>query len=184
VIDTTVMSGGRIISVQGFLEGGVIKNGGQAMLTGGTVSGTIVSSGGMLSVNGASYLDKTILRGGTEIVSSGGNVGSIKFSGGGELKLVGSATASATLSGFNAKARLDLASYRFGTGPKLSFTENAGKTQGTLTITDGALTATLTLFGNYVAAGFHLANDGAGGTAVTYSAGGAAAHPDLAAGHV
>ncbi len=152
-IDTTVKSGGKIISEEGFIVGGVIKSGGRAMLTGGTVSGTIVSSGGVLSLLAVTDATNTTLRGGTEIVSGGGGAGDIRFSGGGELTLAGSATASATLSGFYGKARLDLSSYHFGAGPKLSFTENAGKTQGTLTVSDGALTATLTLFGNYVAAG-------------------------------
>jgi hypothetical protein len=47
--------------------------------------------------------------------------------------------------------------------------ENAAKTSGTLTITSGSLKATVTLLGQYVAAGFHLASDGAGGTAITYA---------------
>jgi len=183
-IDTIVRNGGKIVSYQGSIYGAVIKSGGQATLTDAYASGTIVSSGGVLTLKAVNIVADTILRGGTEIVSGGGNAGEIRFGGGGQLTLVGSATASATLSGFNTKDRLDFRSYKFGTGPTLSFTENAGKTQGTLTITDGGLSATVTLFGNYIAAGFHLANDGAGGTAVTYSAGGAAAHPDLAAGHV
>ena len=53
------------------------------------------------------------------------------------------------------------------TTEKLAY--NAGKGKGTLTITDGSLKATVTLFGQYVAAGFHLAKDSAGGTVITYS---------------
>jgi hypothetical protein len=37
---------------------------------------------------------------------------------------------------------------------------------GTLTVTDGTNTARLVMLGNYVAANFHLANDGHGGTRV------------------
>ncbi len=48
-----------------------------------------------------------------------------------------------------------------------------------MTITDGKLTAAVTLFGNYVAGGFKLASDGAAGTAVTYVSA-TAAHADLA----
>jgi len=183
LIGTIVRSGGEIISDQGSVYGAVIESGGRAVLTDTFASGTIVSSGGVLTVKAVNLMTNTTLRGGAEIVSGGNNAGNIRFAGGGELTLAGSATASATLSGFNAKDRLDFASFKFGAGPKVSFTENAGKTSGTLTVTDGALTATVTLFGNYIATGFHLANDGAGGTAVTYSAGGAAARPDLAAGH-
>ena len=39
--------------------------------------------------------------------------------------------------------------------------------------------AAITLFGNYVAAGFHIASDGAAGTAVTYTQA-ATAHLELA----
>jgi len=63
----------------------------------------------------------------------------------------------------------------------MSYTPNAAKTGGELDVTDGALHAKITLFGNYVAAGFHLVKDPAGGTAVTYHAP-TAAHLDFAAG--
>ena len=48
-------------------------------------------------------------------------------------------------------------------------------------ITDGAMRATFIWFGQYTAAGFHLAADG-GGTAVTYAMS-AHTHGDLTAGH-
>jgi hypothetical protein len=38
-----------------------------------------------------------------------------------------------------------------------------------LTVTDGALTAKINLLGQYMAAGFHKASDGAGGIFVTYT---------------
>jgi len=62
-------------------------------------------------------------------------------------------------------------------GGTASGTKIAG---GTLTITDGKLTAAVTLFGNYVAGGFKLASDGAAGTAVTYVSATAAHHDVLA----
>jgi hypothetical protein len=48
----------------------------------------------------------------------------------------------------------------------LSFTSTGSG--GVLHITDGALHATVTLFGQYVAAGFKLAADATGGTNLTY----------------
>ena len=74
-----------------------------------------------------------------------------------------------TLSGFKTTDTLDLTKFAFKATEKLTFVENAAKTQGVLTITDGALKATVTLFGQYVAAGFHLAKDSATGTAITYA---------------
>ncbi len=46
----------------------------------------------------------------------------------------------------------------------LGYTGNA--MSGTLTVTDGTHTARLTMLGSYVAANFHLADDGHGGTLV------------------
>jgi hypothetical protein len=51
----------------------------------------------------------------------------------------------------------------------VKFAENAAKTEGVLTVTNGAHSQKLTLFGQYVAAGFHMASDGQGGTDVTYA---------------
>jgi len=76
---------------------------------------------------------------------------------------------------------LDFAALTQAKPETVSFKENAAKTQGVLTVTDGTLRASLTLFGNYVAAGFHGART-ADGTLVTYEPP-AALHLDLAAGH-
>ena len=54
--------------------------------------------------------------------------------------------------------------------------EDAAKTKGVLTLTDGALKATVTLFGQYTATGFHIAGDGHGGTAITYATPALSAH--------
>lgn len=64
---------------------------------------------------------------------------------------------------------LDLGGFKYGASETVKFSENAQKTSGTLTVTDGSLSAKITLFGQYVVGGFHLASDGAGGTNVTYS---------------
>ena len=42
-------------------------------------------------------------------------------------------------------------------------------TSGTLTVTEGAMKATVTLFGQYVAAGFQTITDGAVGSVISYS---------------
>jgi hypothetical protein len=119
-----------------------------------------------------------------EIVSSGGTItGSVTFAGAGGKLSVAASTAALTFSGFKAGDKLDLARFKFTAAEKLSFVENKSKTKGTLTITSGKLTATVTLFGQYVAGGFYLASDGATGTTVTYSSAGATANPDLAIAH-
>jgi hypothetical protein len=84
------------------------------------------------------------------------------------------------LRGFNNKSLLELTSFAPGSTEKISFSESGDKTNGVLTITDGFEQASITLFGQYVAAGFHMGSDGHGGTAVTYGAS-SPFHIDLAA---
>jgi hypothetical protein len=122
----------------------------------------LVSSGG---VAGA-----TTLNGGTEIVSAGGKiVGAVTMTGfKNRLSAAGMANTAFAVSGFGATDTLDLASFAFKASEKLSFVENKAKTKGVLTVTDGSLKATITLFGQYVAAGFHLAGDHAAGTTIVY----------------
>ena len=86
------------------------------------------------------------------------------------------------VSGFHASDMIDLTRFTVGVSEKHIFAENTAKTRGTLTVTDGALKATITLFGKYGAAGFHMTWDGTGGTAITYVAP-ASAHADIAGGH-
>jgi hypothetical protein len=86
-----------------------------------------------------------------------------------------------TVYGFKATDAIDLSLFPFGSGLKHSFTENAAKKMGVLTITDGGLKVTVDLFGQYVAAGFHLAKSGAG-TAITYSEP-PAAHAEISVSH-
>jgi hypothetical protein len=84
---------------------------------------------------------------------------------------------------FGATDRIVLTAFSFGGALKHSFVEAANKKQGVLKITEGANTARITLFGQYVAVGFHFAKSGAG-TVITYSAP-ASAHTDaLAANHM
>jgi large repetitive protein len=135
----------------------------------------VVSSGGTAT--------GTALHGGTEIVSSGGVIGgAVTFKANSKLSVAAKTGVTLTVSGFAATDTLDLASFKFHTTETLSFVENAAKTKGVLTITDGTLHASITLFGLHVAAGFHLASDGAGGTDITYAPP-PAAHLELAGKH-
>lgn len=86
-----------------------------------------------------------------------------------DLSIGAKAAIGLTISGFAAGDILRFASYNFGATETVSFVENAAKTSGTLTVTDGTLKAVVTLFGQYVAAGFHLASDGSVGTVVSYN---------------
>ena len=56
-----------------------------------------------------------------------------------------------------------------GAQANLSFTEAAGATSGTLTVTDGVHTASIQLLGQYMASEFVAASDGHGGTIITFT---------------
>jgi hypothetical protein len=136
------------------------------------LSGNVTGTGTMNITKKATLeLDGAVVK--TQTVAFG--------TGGGTLALSHAATFAGLVSGFSgATDVLDLAG--FDTKAKKSFTENAQKNGGTLTITEGALKASIALFGQYVASGFKLATDHAGGVDVTYTPP-KAAHADLAPHH-
>lgn len=134
-----------------------------------TGKGTLnIGNGGTLELDGSVASTQTIVFG----------------AGGGSLALTAPAAKFlAPVSQFGAGDTIDLTGFAFSGGPTLSFVENATNTQGTLTINDGAKTTTLTLLGQFVAAGFQASQDAGGGTAITYTAPAAAHTPQLAAVH-
>jgi hypothetical protein len=109
--------------------------------------------------------------------------GTVTFDGAAYLSLAATSGIAIAVSGFAAGDTLDLAAFGFSGAESIAFVENPANTQGTLAITDGALKATVTLFGQYTAAGFHLAPDDAAGTAITYGTSASSAHTEIAAPH-
>jgi autotransporter passenger strand-loop-strand repeat protein len=166
-----VLKGAEIVYAGGTITSAAISGGGGEAIAAGTkVTGLTVGSGVALSVLAGATASSTVLSGGTEIVSSGGVIGgAVTFGTNARLSIGAAANIAVTVSGFTATDTLDLASFKFSTVGKPTFVVDKAKNGGTLTITDGGLTATVTLFGQYVAAGFHLAKDAATGTAITYA---------------
>ena len=137
------------------------------------LAGMVFGSGGSFKISNGSTLEVDAALPNTQKLIFG--------TGGGTLVLNDPAEYGATITGFGAHTAIDVTSFKFSGKPKVSFVEAASNKQGVLTLTDGAQSLKVTLFGQYVAAGFHLANDGLGGTVVTYTA--PAPHVVLAAGH-
>jgi len=166
-----VQKGGEIVYAGGTPTTPTFSAGALVGLASGThVSGMVIGDGVTLLVSSGGTASATILRNGAEIVSAGGTVaGTVTMSGSSDLSVAATASVALTISGFAAGDTLRLAGFKAGTTEKLTFVENAAKTSGTLTVTDGALKATVTLFGQYVAAGFHAITDGAVGSVISYS---------------
>jgi autotransporter passenger strand-loop-strand repeat protein len=194
-IDGTTTSGGFDEVLSGATASGTLVEAGgiEAAFSGGTTTGTMASGGGQydfgvasgtvldsggyqLGEAGATATGTTSSSGGAQYVFgaasgevvSGGSTGSdaVTFSGGGELKLDASASFGGTVAGFQAWDFLDLADVAFGPITSVSFTEATSNQSGTLTVTDGVNTASITLLGQYMASQFTSASDGHGGTVI------------------
>ena len=187
---TIVFAGGTVTRFQGLGSGAHVEVGSGATVNGlvnyGSVGTEVVSSGGIATNTTLDSASEIVLSGGTtngtilntgatEIVSAGGIITGVEtFGGKGRLSFGNTTGVALVFSGFDKTDTLDLTAFAFNGSESFSFVENGANTSGTLTITDGVLHASVTLFGQYTAAGFNLASDGADGTAVIYtlSAGG------------
>jgi autotransporter passenger strand-loop-strand repeat protein len=188
--DATI-TGGQEVVFGGVSENDFILGGGKLVISsGGTGQLDIVQSGGLLSaLAGATTIDASVSRGGREIVASGGTANATTISGGtleimsggstgssavtfatsagGILQLDSSLTFSGLVAGFGKPDRLDFRDIAFTSGVTHTTWTQSGTTSGTLAVTSGTHTATVTLLGQYVAGNFHVSTDGHGGTYVT-----------------
>jgi len=198
----TVSSGGQIVvSSSGLASGTVVGSGGALVISsGGAAIATTVLSGGAETVKaGGVASGETVTSGGTLTIASGGAVaggvmivgGKVVISGamsadqtatfvgsGGVLVLDSISNFSAAIAGLTVPSQLiDLGGFTFSLGETVSWTEADDNTSGSLTITDGALAAQLTLDGSYVTSNFVLSDDGSGGTYIADPRSGGSAPP-------
>jgi hypothetical protein len=165
-----------------FVGKGTLTNAGTLEKTGGaglsTVTGSVANKGAITASAGTLDFAGAITGTGTIAVSKGATVEfggavaktqTITFgAGGGHLALGNAKTFAAAVKGFSGAG--DTIDIFGGTGSATeSYKENAQKTGGTLTITQGSSKASITLFGQYVASGFHLAQTPSGAVELTYT---------------
>jgi autotransporter passenger strand-loop-strand repeat protein len=190
-IGATIESGGtEVLANGGTVNGATVSSGGTDDVTdGGTGSGATVASGGLELVESGGIDRAVTISGGTFEVASGGSTGSspVTFAGGsgGTLRLDASLSFGGLVAGFGAGDDLDLRDISFGSATSTTFTEAASNLSGTLTITNGVSSASITLLGQYTAGQFTTASDGAGGTLIgeTMAPAAAATSATLAASH-
>ena len=155
--------------VYGSASGTVVSSGGvQDILAGGTASSTTIDSGGYQVVDAGGTISGATISGGTLELQNGANTGgsTIDFASGGLLKLDGTGTYNMLVAGFTSPTDvIDLTSINYASA-KISFTEASNDTSGTLSVTDGTHTANITLLGQYTAASFTSASNGAGGISI------------------
>jgi len=147
-IDTTVFDGGM-----------------QTVSSGGTANSTEITSGGKTYVALSGTLVDAELTGGTILLSAGAIAsGIVNFNGAGLLRIADSDNFIATISGLSDDDEIvDLMDIDFS---KATLGYSGNTMSGILTISDGMDTAQLRLIGQYTAANFHMASNGAGGTLV------------------
>ncbi|QOZ34391.1 AIDA repeat-containing protein [Bradyrhizobium sp. CCBAU 53421] len=116
------------------------------------------------NVTGQSPSGATIVPGGTLELTGASNA-AVTFQGStGTLKLDNSASFAGTVAGMTGSDAIDFANISFANVQTPSFSGNASG--GTLTVTDGTVTASIALLGNYMASTFTTSSDGHGGTLV------------------
>ncbi|MCS3446158.1 MULTISPECIES: beta strand repeat-containing protein [Bradyrhizobium] len=116
------------------------------------------------NVTGESPSSATVAAG-TTLELTGASNAAVTFLGStGTLKLDNSASFTGTVAGMTGSDTIDFANINFATVQTPTFSGDS--THGTLTVTDGTVTASIALLGNYMASTFTASSDGHGGTSV------------------
>jgi autotransporter passenger strand-loop-strand repeat protein len=168
---TIVGGGSEMVKTGAIASGDIISSGGaETVSSGGTISGATVMSGAQLTVSSGAVLGQSlVLSGGTAtilgVVSSGITV---TIAGSGDLVLDDAQAFSGLISGLSTTAqKIDLGGFAYSsTGETVSWTEAGSGLSGTLTVSGGGKSASLSLIGSYVTSNFQLSSDGAGGTII------------------
>ncbi|WP_456619830.1 MULTISPECIES: beta strand repeat-containing protein [unclassified Bradyrhizobium] len=163
---TTVNAGG--VQVDWGVAGATIVNGGVQYVYG-SAAGTTVLAGTQYVQSGGSADDTTIGSGALAFVHSGGAMDDVIFAGpNASLVLAQASALTGSISGWQDHDSIDLGDILFGDGvTSFAYAQNSGNTGGTLTVSDGTHTASLSLLGQYSAADFALSSDGHGGTLIS-----------------
>ncbi|MGY2809348.1 hypothetical protein ACVIHF_006078 [Bradyrhizobium sp. USDA 4506] len=116
------------------------------------------------NVTGESPSSATIAAGATLELTGASNAAVTFLGSTGTLKLDNSASFTGTVAGMSGSDTIDFANINFATVQTPTFSGDS--THGTLTVTDGTVTASIALLGNYMASTFTASSDGHGGTSV------------------
>ncbi len=146
-----------------------------AIVATGSTPGTVESASGSLEIAGT-LSGPLMLKsdaGARLILDKAADAGSaFSFNGAGATLLLNDASEfHGTITGLASGQHLDLRSILDGSGTQATLSYAPSGTSGSagvLSVSDGKHAASLGLIGNYAASGFHLAQDGVGGSLITY----------------
>ncbi|WP_375313361.1 hypothetical protein WHZ77_09070 [Bradyrhizobium sp. A5] len=163
---TTINAGGFQLD-WGSASATIVNGGAQYVY--GSAAGTTVLAGAQHVQSGGSADDTTIGAGALAYVHGGGTIDDVIFAGANAALVLDQASSfTGTISGWQDHDSIDLGDILFSDGvTSLAYAQNGDNSGGTLTVSDGTHTASLSLLGQYSAADFALSSDGHGGTLIT-----------------
>jgi hypothetical protein len=162
-------TGTNIVTNSGTIE--ATGTGGLAIHSDIINTGVLWANGGNLTVDGnVSGNGSAMISGSATLEFVGASTENVSFAAGstGTLTLDHAFDFSGIVSGLSPGNHLDLLDFNFANGTTLNYAANADGTGGTLSVTDGAHTANITLLGQYDPAGFQTEADKAMGTLISY----------------
>jgi len=165
LIDT----GPNLVFNSGTLE--ATGSGGLTILGGLDNTGTLCVQGGKLTVDGAVTGNGSASIDGSGTLEFGAaSAANTTFAAdaAGTLKLDDVLDFTGTIGGFNQHDQLDLGDIQYSGNLSIQYSANAAGTGGTLSISDGSHTATISMAGQYDGGGFQVASDGGTGTMISY----------------
>ncbi|WP_441237723.1 beta strand repeat-containing protein [Bradyrhizobium sp. 930_D9_N1_4] len=163
---TTINAGGFQLD-WGMASATVVNGGVQYVF--GSAAGTTVQAGTQHVQAGGSADDTTIGEGALAYVHTGGTMDDVIFAGpSASLVLDQASSFTGSISGWQVNDSIDLGDILFSDGvTSFAYAQNSDNSGGTLTVSDGTHSASLSLLGQYSAADFALSADGHGGTLIT-----------------
>ncbi|WP_202190148.1 VCBS domain-containing protein, partial [Ensifer sp. LCM 4579] len=157
----------------------VVINNGMLMSTGSgglIVRGSVANEGSIWAYGGSIVIEGAVTGSGSAMISGdatlalgAGSSAAINFAAStASMLILGDAfDFTGSISGFDSNDRLSL-NIEFRASLELGYAADDGSS-GVLTLNDGAHSASIALIGQYDAGGFHIADNGHGGTVITYA---------------
>ena len=181
---SVLLSGGvETVYARARASGSAIRGGREVVHSGGMAIAATVSAGTLIVWSGGAIEGGLAILRGQAILSGTMAAGqTVTFAGSaGVLELDNLAGFNAKISGLTTSSqKIDIGGFAFSASESATWAQSG--TSGTLTVTDGANVANLTLIGTYTNSSFNLSDDGHGGTFVVDPPGHAA--PPAAAGFI
>jgi autotransporter passenger strand-loop-strand repeat protein len=168
-VSTSVLGGSWMAVESGGVASDTMVSSLLFVLSGGVDVGAHINSGGLEVISAGGVASSAVIGGGHLEIAVGGSIsGGVTFasSGGGVLQLDDSVHFGGLVAGFGQPDLIDLRDIAFGSATTLNFMEAQNNSSGTLLVSDGVNSSSITLLGQYVVGQFTSSSDGHNGTLI------------------